>query len=247
MLASEYTPAANKTTAYFKKGTEPTETSTRYSQLENVKNLKYENGIISWDAIKTPDFIDTDYITSLFDKLFTEEDTKQEEIAKRIAYNNSNIGSIVYEIYSKDSSGNLSLITTTSDTKYQYYGNGNIVVKTAYSIFKDNRSSGSEIIVESSIITSELSGSSTINLNVGDTYTEPDKPVIVLENGNVDVTDKATITYTITKSSDNTVYDKMYYISTKVADTYTIKYKITYGNYTNTLTKIINVKEKTTN
>jgi penicillin-binding protein 1A len=247
MLASEYTPAANKTTAYFKKGTEPTETSTRYSQLENVKNLKYENGIISWDAIKTPDFIDTDYITSLFDKLFTDEDTKQEEIAKRIAYNNSNIGSIVYEIYSKDSSGNLSLITTTSDTKYQYYGNGNIVVKTAYSIFKDNRSSGSEIIVESSIITSELSGSSTINLNVGDTYTEPDKPVIVLENGNVDVTDKATITYTITKSSDNTVYDKMYYISTKVADTYTIKYKITYGNYTNTLTKIINVKEKTTN
>lgn len=244
LLPSEFTPDSMKTTAYFKKGTEPTLTSTRYSELENVKNLKYENGVISWDKVEDPDFIKTSYINELFNKLYTHNETRQNEINKRIAYNNSNIGNIVYEVYSKDSNGTLTLITTTSDNKYQYYGSGNIVVKTAYSIFKANRSSGSEIIVESSIITSELNSSSTINLNVGDEYVEPEKPVIVLENGNVDVTNKANITFSIVKSSDSTVYDKMFYINTNKEETYTIKYTIKYGNYTNTLTKIVNIKNK---
>lgn len=243
MLPSEFTPDNAKTTAYFKKGTEPTQTSTRFAQLSNVTNLKYENGVISWNAIATPDFINTDYLNQLYSKLFNNESERQKQIQERINYNNTNIGSIVYEIYAKDASGNLTFIGSTPDTKYTYYGSGNIVVKTAYSIFKNNRSTGSEIIIESSVITSELSGESTINLKIGDTYTEPTKPVIVLENGTLDVTDKATITYTITKKSDNSIYDKMFYINTKIADTYTIKYTIKYGNYSNTLTKIVNITQ----
>ena len=58
-----------KTTAYFKKGTEPTQTSDRYSKLSNVTNLKYSDGKITWDAIKTPNFIDSEYINKLFTKL----------------------------------------------------------------------------------------------------------------------------------------------------------------------------------
>lgn len=261
LLASEFTPKDAKTIAYYKKGTEPTQISTRYSTLDNVTNLKYENGLISWNGIKTPDFIDANYLNDLFTKLFTNEEQRQKELNTRINYNNSNIGSIIYEIYSKDSAGNLTLIGTTSDTKYTYYGSGNIVVKTAYTIFKDNRSTGVEITISSpiipsqneqgsedtshnnqSIISSEINGSSTINLNVGDTYTEPTKPIIVLENGTTDVTDKATITFVITKKSNNAIYDKMYYISTLVPETYTIKYTVKYGTYTNTLTKVINIK-----
>ena len=179
-----------------------------------------------------------DFVSDVYDLTATTVEFAQPLIAPR-SYGDASV-----ELVVKDANGNLTLITTTPDTKYSYYGSGNIVVKAAYSIFKDNRSTGSEIIIESAIITSELSGQSTINLNVGDTYTEPTKPVIVLQNGNVDITDKATITYTITKKSDNSIYDKMFYINTNVADTYTIKYTITYGNYTNTLTKIININEK---
>lgn len=241
MLVSEFTPDDAKTVAYFKKGTEPTQTSTRYTKLDNVTNLKYENGIISWNAVKTPDFINTTYINNLFNKMFTDEETKLEQINKRINYNNTKIGTIVYEIYSKDSSGNLTLIGTTPDTKYEYYGNGNIVVKTAYSIFKDNRSSGSEIIVEAAIITSEINGESTIELNINDEYIEPNKPIIVLENGSVDVTDKSNISFTITRKSDNSIYNSVN-IDTSKEETYVIKYTVSYKNYTNTLSKIVNIK-----
>ena len=82
---------------------------------------------------------------------------------------------------------------------------------------------------------------STINLKIGEAYIEPSKPVIVFENGSVDVTDRANITISVTKKSDNSISDKIN-INTSVEDTYTIKYNISYGNYTNTLTKIINIK-----
>lgn len=242
MLPSEYTPSNMKTTAYFKKGTEPTQTSDRYSKLSNVTNLKYSDGKITWDAIKTPNFIDSEYINKLFTQLYTNKKTRNERIQERINYNNTNIGTIVYEIYEKSQDGTLTLIGTTDKTSYDFNGNGNIVVKTAYTIFKDNRSSGSELIVEGNIITSELNESSTIELKIGDTYTESKKPVIVLENGITDVTDKAKITKTIIRGSDKSEFDQTFKITTTTADTYTIKYKIVYGNYTNTLTQIINVK-----
>lgn len=250
MLASEFTPEGSdlsgyklKYTEYFKKGTEPTEVSTRFSKLPDVTNLKYENGIISWDAIKTPDFINQNYINDLFNKLFTNEGKKNEEINKRINYNNTHIGNIVYEIYSKDTNGNLTLLATTSDTKYEYFTSGNIVVKTAYSIFKDNKSDGASLTVESNIITSELTTPDIIDLNIGDNYIEPEKPVVVLQNGNVDITNDANISISITKKSDNTVSDKIYYITTITEEVYIVKYTITYGNYSNTLTKTINVKK----
>ena len=75
MLASEFTPKSQKITAYFKKGFEPTETSTRYSQLENVTNLNYDSNTstLSWNPIATPDFIDTNYINNLFSQLYSDE------------------------------------------------------------------------------------------------------------------------------------------------------------------------------
>ena len=248
LLASEFTPKSQKVTAYFKKGFEPTETSTRYSQLENVTNLNYDSNTstLTWDAIKTPDFIDNDYINELFTKLYTDEKTRQDEIADRLSYNRKNIGTVVYNVYTKDEAGNLNLITTTSNTQFTYpvTGSTTFVVKSTYTIFKDNMSSGAEFTVNgsSAVISSEINGDYTVILNVGDEYVEPTKPVIVLQDGINDVTSLATITFTVMRNSDGQVYNSTSYINTSVPETYTITYNVKYGNYTNTLTKMVQIQ-----
>ena len=248
LLASEFTPKSQKVTAYFKKGFEPTETSTRYSQLENVTNLNYDSNTstLTWDAIKTPDFIDNDYINELFTKLYTDEKTRQDEIADRLSYNRKNIGTVVYNVYTKDEAGNLNLITTTSNTQFTYPVTGptTFVVKSTYTIFKDNMSSGAEFTVNgsSAVISSEINGDYTVILNVGDEYVEPTKPVIVLQDGINDVTSLATITFTVMRNSDGQVYNSTSYINTSVPETYTITYHVKYGNYTNTLTKMVQIQ-----
>ena len=70
---------------------------------------------------------------------------------------------------------------------------------------------------------------------VGDAFV--DEGVKVLEN-NVDVTNKASIKKTIKNSSNKVVS----VITTDKADTFTITYTITYGTYTETLTRKIYVK-----
>ena len=244
MLASEFTPKSEQVTAYFKKGFEPTETSKRYSQLDNVTNLNYDTNTstLSWDPIATPDFIDTNYLNNLFSQLYRNEKTRQEEINSRLNYNQKNIGTIVYNVYTKDESGNLNLITTTSNTSFTYpvTSTTTFVVKSTYTIFKDNMSSGTEFTVQNSnsaIISSEINGDYTVVLSVGEDYIEPDKPIIVLQDGITDVTSLATITYTVMRNSDNQVFSSVDYINTSVPETYTITYHIKYGDYTNTLTK----------
>ena len=81
-----------------------------------------------------------------------------------------------------------------------------------------------------------------MTLSVGQQYVEPDKPVIVLENGITDVTDLATITYTVRRNSDNQVFSSVSYINTNAADSYTITYYVSYGSYQNTLTKIVQIQ-----
>ncbi len=249
MLASEFTPKSQKITAYFKKGFEPTETSSRFSQLENVTNLNYNSNTstLSWDAIATPDFIDTNYINNLFSQLYSDEETRQEEINDRLSYNRKNIGTVVYNVYTKDANGNLNLITTTSNTNFTYpvTGTTTFVVKSTYTIFKDNMSSGAEFTVQngsSSIISSEINGDYTVVLSIGEDYIEPTKPVIVLQNGITDVTSLATITYTVMRNSDGQVYNSTSYINTNAPETYTITYHVKYGDYTNTLTKIVQIQ-----
>ena len=79
-------------------------------------------------------------------------------------------------------------------------------------------------------------------MSVGEDYIEPTKPVIVLQDGITDVTSLATITYTVMRNSDGQVYNNVSYINTKVPETYTITYHVKYGDYTNTLTKIVQIQ-----
>lgn len=247
MLPSEYTPKSQRYTAYFKKGFEPTKTSTRFSQLENVTNLNYSNNTLSWDAIKTPDFLDTNYLNEMYSKLYTDEETRQKQINEHLDYNNKNIGSVVYDIYIKDSTGNLKLISTTSNTSFVYpvTETTTFVVKTSYSIFKDNASSGLEFTVENnngSVISTQINGSSTITLGIGDEYIEPEKPIIVLSDGINDITNLATITCSVMRNSDNQVFNSTSYIQTNKKETYTITYHIKYGSFTDTQIKLVQIK-----
>lgn len=149
-LPSAYTPADMRITELFKSGTEPSETSWRYEQLENPTNGKAtisgSSINISWNPIATPKAINQTELQNYFNENYG--DFAEKYFNKRISYNNSAIGTVGYAVYLKNN-GNLQYLGYTSGTSYTYNvavgGNYTFVIKSAYSIFKDNQSSGLEI------------------------------------------------------------------------------------------------------
>ena len=243
LLASPYTPDSLKTTEVFKAGTEPTEISTRFSQLDNVKNLKAtetNEGIkLTWDEV-TSSAIDESSIRNEFKRIFETDKALDEFIVERIAYNNANIGTITYDIYKELKDGTLKLITSTNKNTYTDLNpeeNNTYVVKTSYTIFKANQSSGAKTTINTtpsdSIITASINGESELILSINTPYTEPKTPVIVLEDS-FDVTSKATITVTIDGPSNK--------IDTSIEGTYKITYNISYKGFKDKLIKTIQVK-----
>lgn len=247
MLPSENTPTDLKVKAYFKKGYEPTQTSTRFSNLSNVTNLNYNESTntLTWDAIKTPNFYDEEYLTNLYSSLFTNSNSLKEQVNSVLSYNKKTLGNVIYDIYVKDSLGNLIYINSTDTTSYMYPidESTTFVVKTNYSILKTCESSGSEISITKIpvVVTSSLNSNDIINLSISDVYIEPDKPVIVLENGITDVTSEANITISVLRNSDGQTFNDIN-IDTSIPDTYTITYNINYKGYSNTLIKTINIQ-----
>ena len=254
-LPSEFTPDDMKVTELFKSGTEPTDVSTRYSKLNNVTNLKSKVDNLSitltWDKINTPDAINLDYLNKYFESLYGDATHRQKALNNRLSYNANNIGTVVYNIYQKDDNNNLTLIGTTENDTFNLDvkedGNYTFVVKSSYTIFKNNMSDGTEIKVnienkkdpineDDKNINIGLNGDSEISLNIGDKYNE--KSVIVIENEKTDVTDKATIDITIVRKSDGKTVNE---ITTSSADIYTITYKIKYKNVSKTLTRKVNI------
>ncbi len=114
-LPSENTPSSMKITELFKKGTEPTEVSTRYSKLTDVTGATYSLSgnvlTLSWNAIATPDAINKEKVTELMTKLWENPSSRESAINKRL----SSFGNLVYNVYANSPSG-LTLVETTSDT-----------------------------------------------------------------------------------------------------------------------------------
>ena len=174
LLASANTPDNMKQSDLYKSGYEPSEVSPRFDTLENPTNGKSSyNGTtltLSWDAIKTPDMINPTYLEEYYNnseywKFFDKYKAKYYQ--ERLDYNNANIGTIGYQVYLKDSSGNLISLGYTNNTTYTYTPTGTdtnytFVVKSAYSVFKNNMSTGltidAQVKVESGI---EQSGGPT--------------------------------------------------------------------------------------
>lgn len=148
MLPSAYTPASMKITELFKKGTEPTETSKRFEQLDNVTGLSAESSggevTLSWKA-STNKWLQQDFITSYYKVLFSNQGFLAGAVANRIGWNNSNLGHLVYDIY-ENISGNLIKVGSTAETKItvepRNSSSTSYVVRTTYSNYKANQSTG---------------------------------------------------------------------------------------------------------
>ena len=72
-----------------------------------------------------------------------------------MSYINNYMGTIGYNIYEKDASGNLTLLNFVTNNNYEITveksGNYTYVVKTSYSIFKNNMSGGKSVSVSANV------------------------------------------------------------------------------------------------
>ena len=234
--------------ALYKKGTEPTEVSSRFATLENPTNGKAEvkgNKItISWDPIKTPSAIEPGSLSNYFNQNFGQWASKYYD--RRISYNNSHIGTNGYQIYLRNSNGNLQSLKFTNNNYFEYTvttseTNYEFVVKSAYSIFKSNMSSG--LTIKAKYTNSKpteptpptsteklditLNGSQNVCVEIGKTFVDLKKPVTVKYKQN-DITDQAKI-----EASTN--------IDTSKKGTINLNYKVTFEEKTGSVTRVIHV------
>lgn len=148
-LPSEGTPSDFIITEYFKKGTQPTEKSFRFEQLENPTDVKYEvsdKGIVfSWKPIQTPKAIDTEYLKEYFSKNIYKA-WGDKYLNKRIEYNEQYMGDVVYSIYL-----NGELLDTTTENTYTYKGaikkESKVTIKAGYEKYSNCDSTGVNISV----------------------------------------------------------------------------------------------------
>ncbi len=208
--ASEYTPSNMKYSALFKAGTEPGETSTRFAKLSNASNgdASVNDNVIrlSWNEAPTPSALDTNSIRNEFANYFKGFKSRYswsynlfETEYMRIYenYNNSSIGRFGYQVYLKDSNGNLTSLGWTEDTNYTYTassgGNYEFVIKSSYSIFKTNQSDGITIkaYVENTSTGELLATTKPICVSIGGTVNA--KSAITATYDGVDVTNLATV------------------------------------------------------
>lgn len=157
-LCSSYTPSELCESAYYVAGTEPTDVSKRFSTLDAPTGGNYtfdgSKITITWNPIKSPNAIDLNYLRNHFDTYY--EDYADKYYEQRIQYNNSYIGTLGYEISLVDSSGKETVLGYTNSTSFTYNTtvsseNYTFKVRSAYSIFKSNKSDPLIIKGQSSI------------------------------------------------------------------------------------------------
>ncbi len=240
-LASDFTPSNLKSTEYFKKGTAPSEVSTRFSKLENPTNLKatYDNGVttLDWSSIPTPDAISNEYLTEYFNEGYTKWANKY--LTNRINYNNNYIGSIGYNIYINNN-GVLTDLGWTSSSTFNYNGyltnKTTFVVKSSYSIFKSNMSDGISAVVTPSDTSNVTTPSNNWSIELqGDSCMISDKflgmltmnlSFVTVKDSGVDVTKNAIVTNTCKDNLGTEISCQ----SLSPGNQYTIIHNVKYNN-----------------
>jgi len=206
-LPSPTTPNSMIVTELFKRGTEPKEVSTSYKQLPNPSGLTL------------------DYSGGTVSLSWS--------AAKKPSDSDSSLGAFGYYVFLNGKS-----LGFTTDTSYTYSGSspfGTYTVKTAYKNADSNMSSGiSQSLSQSIEITSSVE--STVNVELGGTYTPVSNPFTVYEN-KVDVTSAASVTTTIYDSNGATVAT----IPTDKAGVYTVVYTVKYDGETSEAKTTVNV------
>ncbi|NLA33166.1 MAG: hypothetical protein GX864_04435 [Mollicutes bacterium] len=263
MLPSANTPANLRSNEWFISGTEPTEVSPRFNTLPNVTNVNHSynanNGTLtlSWNSVSAPGLSTPEGVNQYYQESFgtfsngmaKKLDSKVNALItkytnKRLNYNSSNIGNLVYHIYSKNG-GVLTHLGTVTGTSYSlntFTPNAQtFVIKTAYSIFKAATSSGTTYTVtatnphvppvdtpsseeQPSNVSLIIRHGATIELTAqAGTYTDFSNPINVMDNDQ-NVTNQANITTTF-KNSSGTIISA---IDLSIPGNYSVVYNVKY-------------------
>ena len=240
-LASANTPSNMKTTEYFIRGTQPTQISKRYAQLNEVSNasvsISGNTATITW-VYNKPEVLTDEYITNYFNQTVF-GNSKEKLAEERKKYNTETLGDIGFGIYKENIDGTLELLAYTNEPNYTYIGyeNVNLIIKAEHQNFKSNASAGIRLNIS-------LSGSANENLiftldgdvpttevKVG-TYSEAGIKNIYYGSINVTNNSGVTIQYQIINGNSITDYTTKESLQTAVnqlpAGTYKIHYIVTY-------------------
>ena len=255
LLPGPNTPGDAMSVEIFKEGSKPTEVSARFNTLPNPGDVKASvtgnTATISWNPIGTPDGLNRDYWAPIVSKSYKSSKEQGAILNHVMNYNNSVLGSVVYEVYLKTNDG-LKQLGWTGENKLSVKlpnsSNPKIVVKATYTGFKGAGSSGVEITVDykgisANDVTASLNGKSTYELIVGSNFVDEKPPVKVTAHGE-DITDDSNvkITTTFTDALGREV-DKSK-IGQTVGD-YKATYKVTYdGKEVASLQRTIKVMKK---
>ena len=155
-LASDFTPQDLKEQAYFKEGTVPTSTSTRFSKLVDASNLRASttsNSItLAWDAAPLPDQKSDEYLRNYFnDDKSAYKPWAEKYYQERVNYNNAVFGDFGYRIYMVNASGTQEIgwtTNTTYTTSIQFNTPTRFIIKASYKNFPYNMSAGKEVTVQ---------------------------------------------------------------------------------------------------
>lgn len=221
ILAGDNAPEGSYVVELFKKGTEPTETTNKYSTLPNVSGLKGTVSgntlTLSWNAVSNG--------------------------------SDEELGDIVYKVYSKDASGNLTYIKDVNGTSTTISIDENspdtYVVRTAYTSFSTNISDGASVTIKLPVkevvkptISINLANNLETAYSVGETITLSKSDVVVLSDSK-DVTSSASVSI-IVNGNETTSYT----VGPDDVTTGSIKiiYNVKYGDETKQLTRTISVE-----
>ena len=241
-LASEYTPEDLVETHMFIKGTEPSEVSPRFAKLSDPTDLSVietENGAtISWVSPGTPEVSTEEYLKNYFNTNYGKYADKYYNL--RLQYNKTYLGDFGFDIYLKNGD-DMKYVGFTTDITYTISnttGYNEIVVKSAYSIFKDNASNGisktitgSATTVDIELLALEESGKIHPTIKIGETIPNAGTDTIKIIVNGLDMTetiDKSTISLSIKDRVKNTTLNSLDEIDTSQKGWYQITYHIVY-------------------
>lgn len=243
---SSYTPSSLISNEYFRKDNAPTETSSRFTALNDPTNGNASvsgNSInLTWTGIETPNALNSSYLEDYYKKSFGNYYERYLTYFKN--YNANLLGNVGYEVFLKDSSGNLNSVGFTENTSFTYTMTGQtsyaFVIKSTFSNYRANMSSGITINVNGTPGTSDNKSDGDISINVkGDAcLVKEDGKTWTAEN------DKVTINgETISSSNITYSYSSGSSIPLDIEGDYTITYKISYNGESYTTRRNVSVKE----
>lgn len=230
-LPSASTPEDQIVYEYFKKGTEPTETSSKYNKIATPTGLKVsynekkEQITITWNKQNTPT-ANLDY----------------GDFGYKIYYGDALLGFTKNTTYTISANTNISgtYKVTAAFEKYEYNESAPAVYEFKY---EPNGSETPDPTDNPKVdYTISLNGSSNVTIATNEKYTDPQDPFTVLKNGSPLKGSDYTYTTTIKKANGDIVASIDGTTTPLEATTYTITYTVKIDGQTKTITRTVTVQ-----